>query len=127
MVRHGADGVGGSGEVTGVEAGAGRGGELRSGWISLREKAFWDDWGAWEKQLGYSAEEIRRARILPDLLWGRSVRGLPGTWRTGAAAAGCACGHARPIRRVVLTPDRERGAFARNATVCAEGYAGLAF
>jgi hypothetical protein len=28
---------------------------------------------------------------------------------------------------VVLTPDRERRAFARNATVCAEGYAGLAY
>jgi hypothetical protein len=51
-----------------------------------------DDWGAWEERRGYSAEEIRRARILPDLPWGRSVRGLPGTWRKGPRRLGARAG-----------------------------------
>src|SRR6185437_17023848 len=36
-----------------------------------------------EEQRRYSAEKIRRARILPDLPWSRIVRDLPGTWRRG--------------------------------------------
>jgi len=83
----------------------------------------WDDWGAREERRGYSAEEIRRARILPDLPWGRSVRGLSGTWRRGRG--GWVRVQARTADQARCT--RERGAFARNATVPAEGYAGPVF
>ena len=34
-------------------------------------------------QAVYSSEVIRQARILPDPLWGKSVRGSPGRWRKG--------------------------------------------
>src|SRR5690242_9662735 len=109
--------------VTRAWAGAGK---LRPRWILLREKASWDDWAP-----GRSGAVIVPRRSVepgsPRSALGQEREGL--TWHVakGPRRLGCACRHARPIRRVVLTSDRERGAFARNATVRAEGYAGPVF
>ena len=92
-----------------ARASSARASDSGGGWISVKRRLSWDDWGTWEERAVYSAEMIRQARILPDLLWARSVRGLPGTWRRGRGGWVAHAGHARPIRRVVLTPTRNGG------------------
>jgi hypothetical protein len=102
-----------------VAEGAGGDANLCAGRVS------WGDWGSREEQAVYSSQVIRQARILPDRLSGQGAGNLPGT-QPRAAAAGADAGHAVGQARCPDT-DKERGAFARNATVCAEGYAGPVF